>query len=261
MIEIYFMKEYKQVLILIVFVVFSWVDLSAQLNTIDAIYLKNGSVIRGKILEQTSEQVKIETNCENIFVFETDQILEIKKETTSVKMNQNDSFSPKELKGFYNYSTFGLMAGNSEETKGFSFTFQTTGGYNFSQFLGVGLGVGLEELKTELVPVFFHVQSHLLNKPNTPFVDFQIGYSFPLSETKSDDYSEYNYDGGLNLGFDFGICSYKSSHRAFSITAGYRYQLLKESRIYNYYYWGGSTLETTTYEFNKIVVRLGFMFR
>lgn len=262
LIEIHSMKKYKQVLIFIVFVVFSWVDLSAQLKTNDVVYLKNGSVIRGKILEQTTEKVKIETNCDNIFVFETAEILEIKQETRSDKTGYNENFSPGGMKGFYSYSTIGLLTGNSEVTDGFTFTFQTIGGYDFGQYLGLGAGVGIEELRTEIVPVFIQIKSNLLNRTNTPSVSFQIGYSFPLNGSKTVNYNEYKYDGGLNLGVDFGICSFRSKHRAFIISAGYHYQRLVEKIVYDYYYyWAESTVEKNTYDFNKIAIKIGFMFR
>jgi len=63
----------------------------------------------------------------------------------------------------------------------------------------------------------------------------------------------------MNIGFDVGICSYKSQNRAFLITVGYRYQLVKESSKGSSWYYPNST-EKNTYEFNKIAIKIGFMF-
>ena len=48
----------------------------------DVVYLKNGSIIRGVIIEQVpNESIKIQTNDRNIFVFKMEEIDRIKKET------------------------------------------------------------------------------------------------------------------------------------------------------------------------------------
>lgn len=255
------MIKYKQALVLIVLFIFSWVDLSAQLLKNDVIYLKNGSVIQGNLVYQTTDSVKIETFCQNIFAYSINEILEIKQENSShPKSEQEKEFVPGNFKGFYSYSTFGLLVGNSDITDSYTFSFNTSAGYEFNHYLGVGLGLGVEKLKTELVPLFISIKSNLTNNITTPTISFYIGYSFPLSENKKEDNIDYDYEGGINLGFDLGICSFKTNHRAFTISAGYQYQVLKEKSTF--YYWGGdNAFETNIYEFNKITIRIGFMFR
>lgn len=38
-------------------------------KTIDVVHLKTGSIIKGKLLESTAESIKIETGCQNVWVF------------------------------------------------------------------------------------------------------------------------------------------------------------------------------------------------
>lgn len=53
----------------------------SQGNYWDVVYLKNGSVIRGVIIEQIpNKNIKIETADKNIFVFQIDEIEKLVKE-------------------------------------------------------------------------------------------------------------------------------------------------------------------------------------
>lgn len=67
--------------------------LYAQDNIQDVVYLKNGSIIRGMIIEQVPNQsLKIRTNDGSLFVYQFDQIEKITKETPP------DSKKPKTVK-------------------------------------------------------------------------------------------------------------------------------------------------------------------
>jgi hypothetical protein len=63
----------------------------AQQNE-DVIYLKNGSIIHGTILEQIhGESVKIKTNDDNLFVFKMSEVLKITSREISPKKDSSDS--------------------------------------------------------------------------------------------------------------------------------------------------------------------------
>jgi len=52
-----------------------------KVEYIEVLYLKNGSIIRGMIIEQIpNEQVKIQTSDGSVFVYTMDQVLKITKE-------------------------------------------------------------------------------------------------------------------------------------------------------------------------------------
>ncbi len=74
----------KKIITLIVFTLISTIVL-AQNNYQDIVYLKNGSVIRGVIIEQVpSKSLKIETADKSIFVYQMDEIEKITKEEKPV---------------------------------------------------------------------------------------------------------------------------------------------------------------------------------
>ncbi len=75
----------KKYLTLILFALITTVSF-AQKNYEDVVYLKNGSVIRGVIIEQVpGKSIKIETANRNIFVYQLDEIEKIAKEEISKK--------------------------------------------------------------------------------------------------------------------------------------------------------------------------------
>ncbi len=70
----------------------------AQGNMIDVLYLKNGSVIRGTIVEiKPSETVKIRTNDGSLFVYKMDEVVKIEKSkatTSSPQFLRNKNSNP-----------------------------------------------------------------------------------------------------------------------------------------------------------------------
>lgn len=64
----------------------------AQNDRVDAVYLKDGSIIRGTILEQVPNvSLKIETRDGSVFVLEFSRILKIQKERVSVAQRDGES--------------------------------------------------------------------------------------------------------------------------------------------------------------------------
>lgn len=69
-------------LILTLFV--SVIAFSQQNNLVDVVYLKNGSILRGIIIEQVpNEQIKLQTSDGSVFVYQTDEIEKIVREPVS----------------------------------------------------------------------------------------------------------------------------------------------------------------------------------
>jgi hypothetical protein len=61
-------------------------NLSAQNNYQDVVYLKNGSIIKGMIIEQIPNvSIKIQTPDQNIFVYKMDEIEKMTKEPVSIQ--------------------------------------------------------------------------------------------------------------------------------------------------------------------------------
>ena len=63
----------------------------SQENFQDVVYLKNGSIIHGLIIEQVpNKSIKIQTTDKNIFVYQMDEIEKLTKEAVGSKVKKNN---------------------------------------------------------------------------------------------------------------------------------------------------------------------------
>lgn len=95
------MKKVIKFLLLVAVVAMSS-SLFAQTNTmLDVVYCKNGSVIKGVIIEQIPNQsIKIQTSDGNIFVYSMEDVEKITKEQVAVKSNENTSIQNEDASCF-----------------------------------------------------------------------------------------------------------------------------------------------------------------
>lgn len=93
----------KKYLALLLFALITTVSFG-QSNYQDVVYLKNGSIIRGVIIEQVpNKSIKIETADRNVFVYQMEEIEKITKETFDSKKSDFNSSSDRR-KGFIGLS-------------------------------------------------------------------------------------------------------------------------------------------------------------
>ena len=102
----------KKITLLISLLLISVVIYAQRNNLVDVVYLKNGSILRGIIIEQVpNESIKLQTADGNIFVYQTSEIEKITKEGT-VKQSRNQfAYGDNELQHRKGY--IGLSIGPS----------------------------------------------------------------------------------------------------------------------------------------------------
>ena len=143
----------------------------------EVVYLKNGSVIRGTIVEQTpNESLKITTKDGNIIICQMGAVERITKEAApkkTVKQDVNVRY-----RGFVDLGyTVGVGAvSNSDRVE-----LTTTHGVQILPELFVGAGVGINFYHSSdgaiAIPFFVDVRSDILRSNITPYVDLKLGYS------------------------------------------------------------------------------------
>lgn len=107
-----------------------------QVNHQDVIYLRNGSIIRGVIVEQVpNKSIKIETADKSLFIYQIDEIERITKENLIKNSNE-----PRQKKGFIGHS-FGAAVPARDFTAGRTKAGVQLGlinlGYLFSKNVGI----------------------------------------------------------------------------------------------------------------------------
>lgn len=140
----------------------------------ETVYLKNGSVIKGEIIEQVPGQsLKVKTKDGNIFVYSVDEVEKITKESSVV-----DDGS----KGAHKGLDFGVSTGVTVMSGATTVPAELILSKRFHRNLSIGLGAGVD-IPTgsgdPMVPVFVDVKGYLpLSSTSiTPFLDVRAGYA------------------------------------------------------------------------------------
>lgn len=219
----------------------------------DHVYLKTGSVIRGKILEiDPADHVRIEDLSGNIWYYEIDDVDKITSETyRRTSANQESAGFDA---GFANMTTIGFLAGSSDNSQVAPFSLQTVNGYRLPYGLYTGIGTGIEFFSTSYLPLFFDIRYDLFGADVVPYVLARAGYGFPLTSDRTEYDITYTYAGGPLFGTGVGLKIRTRNHFAWDVELLYRHQETSYKEIYD---WNNQEYEYTDL-FNRIEIRLGF---
>lgn len=167
--------------LIIVYLLFMPMILFAQTNMEDVVFLKNGSIIHGVIIEQIPDQtLKIKTNDENIFVYKWDEILKISKEkkVNIEKLNQPEK-NEFRLNHYTNITELSIQFphSNNEDYVG-SFGIHDIFAYHTDPYFSIGLGTGIEIWNDATrFPIYTDLRVNTSNSNVTFFLGGDIGYS------------------------------------------------------------------------------------
>lgn len=148
-------------------------------NITEVVYLKNGGVIRGIIIEEVPDvSIKIQTSNGSVFAYQMSEIERISKEEikSRTKILNNTLGNKTGYKGFADLG-FTIGIGKYGENR---FAISTSHGYQFNPNLFTGLGIGANyylDSKVVSLPIFAHIRGNFLNNNISPFIDLKIGYS------------------------------------------------------------------------------------
>ncbi|WP_229216375.1 hypothetical protein [Dyadobacter sp. 3J3] len=210
-----------------------------------SIHLKNGSMIYGRILE-TDQHYKIQTYDKSIWVFPKSDV-----DTVIAEKMINPNIGYKK-RGFVHYTELGPLAMSNRASNGVTtsaFSFQTTNGYKFSQWIYTGLGIGADLYAVQtFVPVVLSLRGDFTDKGSKiPFYFLEGGYS--LNAT-SNDVDSLRFSGGATFAAGIGLKILFNGNTGFTIAAGYRFQRSSVTQA------GSERLE----DFNRLSLRAGFSF-
>lgn len=179
----------------------------------DVVYMKNGSVIRGQVTNNSDEKVVVETDDGNVFVYKKSDINKMVKEATGKGGEERSVVKPIRIAGDLKEDTYDPAASNGRwPTKGWRgfvggcfglalddvfehravCTFYTSHGFQFNHalYLGLGLqseGMGVERYvssnETEVVSLnmltlFLDGRVDFLKKAVSPFLDCRVGHGW-----------------------------------------------------------------------------------
>ncbi len=199
-------------ILFLIFALLVTVFVSAQQNNlIDVVYLKNGSIVRGIIVEQVpNELIKLQTADGSLFVYQTGEIDKIIKEGPITHSSNNMAFNEKksnQRRGYIGISVgpsfavgdlSGLPVGAALNLVDFGYLFNDNFGIA-GKWLGTGYSEGGETFAMGGL-----LAGLLGSTPISPMINFEgkvlIGFS---AFTFDDGYDSYTSD--LYFGYDIGV--------------------------------------------------------
>lgn len=210
----------------------------------DAVYLKNGSIIRGRIMPDTTDRmIRLRTMDESVWVFRYDEIDSLKRESF------RESFR---TRGYQSITGFGVLAGSGNNTNNTIFSVNTIHGLRFMTRWFAGGGTGIEFFGYPVVPLYADLQYRLLSGRVSNVIHLKAGYALALEKPVEPWGYHYTAKGGPLLGAGMGLEIFVNQRNALVIELGYRFQ-----DLYVYYTTDWQTekvKETTT--FNRLSISL-----
>jgi hypothetical protein len=218
----------------------------------DVIYLKNGSIVKGKIIQiRPGDNVKFETSDGSIWVFDYADLL--KFDNTDVLQYGNQEADS--IKNRFLIADMGFLAGSTDNDMKAPLSILAVFDVPIINRLYAGIGSGLEFFQMTYVPVIAEIRYK--RKMIGPAIYFQAGYTMPIKNEGILDNSKYHFEPGIlinpGISYTFGF----SQGTAFTVSLGYRYQKTSAKQLERFYNDDYRRVD----KLNRMSLRLGFTFR
>jgi len=242
----------KKHLLLSIFLIIIGFQLSAQ-KTKDVLYLKNGSIIYGKLIEIVDDQYKMQTSDGSIFIYKSSEVEKFAKESPF--------FDGRKTEGFGFSLEAGLLAGSQHTEYAAPFSFNFLAGITSNTKNITSIGSGVEFFGRSYIPLFIEYKHIFYDRKTSPFIFARGGAVIPFGgdeQTTSIVYSYNNgpkdYKGGASITFGTGISWAKDDYETY-LSFGYRYA--HTSYVQNEYTRGDVTYSNSL---NRLEIKFGFKF-
>jgi len=237
----------KKYLALLLFSLMTTVSFG-QNNYQDVVYLKNGSIIRGVIIEQVpNKSIKIETADRNVFVYQMDEIEKLAKEQYQRKSGSSLNNTGLQS-GYKGIVELGYQIGTGDYGMD-RLKLNIINGYQINPYFSLGFGTGLRYYFDEaaaLIPVFADFRANFINNKVSPYFSLGVGYSFDATN---------GFEGvGFLLNPTVGV-GFKVSEKS-AMNVGLGYEMQKMDFYYGGYYGYYSSSENS----GAISINVGISF-
>lgn len=231
----------KKLLLVLTLLISISTYVSAQIYT-EVVYLKNGSVIKGVIVEQIPNvSLKIKTSDGSLIICNMDDVSKITKEERYKRdYRQNPRNTLKGYKGFVDLGYVVDLSDNNAD----KIEISTSHGYQFNNYFYLGGGAAVDfytDADLISVPIFADFRANFINKKVTPFADVKLGYSVGDVE-------------GLYATTGVGVRFSLKGKKAINLKLEYNYQQ------YDYYYVGYYHTYDDTLSLEGLGFKVGFEF-
>jgi len=235
------------------------------------VFLKNGSVLKGKYLYSNSMEKLRVISGKNSWVFDASEVDRISNARPKTISEPDSLFDFPDLPSskWFNLTEIGVLAGNSDNSQSAPLIFGSSFNRQIYKNLSAGAGLGVEFLKETYMPATLNVLYKLRNTRFTPIGMIQAGYLIPLEDSRAvysevlPDYlysSSYYYyysttsdlkaKGGFLFNPTLGIMKQSLRGTGMSLSFGYCFQRLHYSGEKDY---------RLDIDYNRFSVKLGII--
>lgn len=232
--------------------------------TEDVVYLKNGSIIRGKIIQlDKKSHVRIEILGGSELVYPYSEVKDIKLELAKykkIKVVYPRQHAPITLrqKGYYHIIGWGTGFGQNNWENTVSLNLQYSLGYYFNQYLQVGGSVGIDAYGSAgFMPFEVEIRGDLTKKTIMPHYFLQAGYGHPFIKS----WEIQDLKGGATLHAGVGIKINTRRKTEWLFTLGFKAQQSYQERNEGWDPWAQRTIVSTgvrRYQRIVFMTSLGF---
>jgi hypothetical protein len=241
----------KLILLVITFIIIGF-QLSAQ-KTKDVLYLKNGSMVYGKLIEIIDDQYKIQTSDGSVFIYKSEEVEKFAK--------VSPTFDGRKTDGFIFSLEAGLLVGAQDSRYEAPFSFNILAGSTFKTVNSLSFGSGIEYFGRPFTPLFIEYKHIIYDRKTSPFVFARGGGVIPFGADEQTSSVVYSYDtgpkdykGGASFTFGTGISWAKEDHETY-LSFGYRYV---KTSFKQYEYNRGEV--TYNNSLNRLEIKFGYKF-
>jgi hypothetical protein len=243
------MKKY--ILSVVILLALLPLHLFSQTVKEDVVYMKNGTIYRGTIIEQIPNvSYKIEIAGGSQIQVKADDVTRIIKEDKFVDGPVYYE-RPHPVHEFH-YRDKGYFIEGQALAEAVDIGLRVVNGYKFGQYGYLGVGVGVESLVFGIqrhsydfagtyIPIYLYYGGDILQQHITPFYSLEAGYAFHPNTMAEADYY-YNSSepmsghGGFMAGAGFGVRFYSRRRVHFDLSAHIDFKMATENYendIYN----------------------------
>jgi hypothetical protein len=281
------MKITRCILLIISICILSVFRLFAQNGLEDVVYLKNGNIYRGLIIEQVPNiSIKIQIAGGNVFAVNLSDIAKITKEQ---KTGYSSTYQEDSHWGYHHWHHRDSTQGTFKPgRRGYFFQSQLLienmqggvriiNGYRFNRFVSLGIGIGADYVfssplpglinnldKSEYagvyLPLYLYLSGDMSRKRITPFYAIEAGYA--MYHGNADNFSMSfgnNMQGGPMGGLGLGVRFYTHSRVNFSLLANLNFKDVHLTEVNTYYTPSGSAY-TVSQNIETLLVFPGIRF-
>ncbi|MEN0006469.1 MAG: hypothetical protein AAF798_20115 [Bacteroidota bacterium] len=244
---------------------------------VDRVYLKNGSVFQGKLLDfEYGKTVRLELSNGEVLEFLDEEITKVVQEieTGNVALPFNEEAIQESIddkkgilkkekvyafkeKGIYNVTYFANLNGRNEGGIQVGFGAHHVLGYQFNRLVGVGVGFGVDTYSfgdgETVYPLSIEYRSYLAKKRLSPYVSVSAGYGFAFaSEEDGIDEAQGGWMIHPAIGYRLGA----SKGANVVIDLGYRFQDATFTFVNEF----NDSREVREQLYKRLTLRLGLLF-